>query len=472
MSLPAPSRRVRLTVALGGLALVLLALVDVVAASNVVAGLEGQRGDVAVPTWLFLLTGGAVIAASAMLSMLMTDRQFVGAYHTWSKRPTVPYGDTVLAAAGAAGAVLSALALVLVVYTGFTGPSLGSASLAVLFVFVGIRSGLTIVAYLVGNPWPTINPWRRVTERLPNGFVEYPDVGRWPAVAALLALIWIEVIAPVTEAPAVLAWGVVGYSLYTLAGAVLFSPETWFRHADPLSLWFRFYGAVGPLQRGEEGWSLRLPGARLGESELLADRSGVAFVVLLVWELTFSGLIVTPPGVSTVESLVGAGIPPLAAYLLLLVAGYGLFLGLYRLASRLARRRAETYLSVRTLGLRFAPPLLAIAAGYHLAHYFNFFIALSPSLWTAVTNPLSPPAPPAFTQVVLPAWVDLFEVAFVLAGHVLAVWVAHATSFDLFPGRLQAIRSQIPFVAVMVLYTMVSLWLLSMPTVELPYVQT
>ncbi len=471
MSIRLPSRRTRLTAILVGLALVLIAFVDVVAASNVVAGLEGERGEVAVPTWLFLLTGGAVIAASAMLSMLMTDRQFIRTYHDWSRCPSIPRGDTLLAAVGAAGALLSGLALVLVVYTGFTGPQLGSASFAVLFVFVGIRSALTMVAYCFGNPWPAINPWRRVVELVPNGFAEYPDVGRWPAVVALLALIWIEIIAPVSEAPAVLAWGVVGYTAYTLAGAVLFSPEDWFRNADPISLWFRFYGAVGPFQRGTAGWELRSPGARLGETDLVTDLSGVAFVVLLVWELTYSGFIVTAPGVTTVETLVGVGVPPVLAYLFLLVGGYALFLAAYWLASRRARRRAGTYLSVRYLALRFAPPLLGIAAGYHLAHYFNFFIALSPSLWTAIASPLSPPPPAAFTQVVLPGWVDLLEIGFVLAGHILAIWVAHATSFELFPGRLQAIRSQFPFIAVMVVYTMVSLWLLSMPTTGAVYVQ-
>ncbi len=471
MSIFVPSRRSWLTATLVGVGLVLVAFVDIVAASNVVAGLEGERGEVAVPTWLFLLTGGAVIAASAMLSMLMTDRQFIRAYHDWKRRPSIPRGDTLVGAVGALGAILAAVGLVLVVYTGFTGPPLGSASFAVLVVFVGIRSGLTMLAYLFGNPWPAINPWRRVAELVPNGFAEYPDVGRWPAVVALLALIWIEIVAPVTEAPAVLAWGVVGYTIYTLTGAILFSPDEWFRQADPISLWFRFYGAVGPFQRDDAGWELRSPGARLGETDLVTDLSGVAFVILLVWELTYSGFIVTAPGVTTVETLVGAGLPPIVAYLLLLVGGYALFLAAYSIASRRARQRAETYLSVRYLALRFAPPLLGIAAGYHLAHYFNFFVALSPSLWTAVASPLSPPPPAAFTQVVLPAWADLLEVGFVLAGHVLAIWVAHATSFELFPGRLQAIRSQYPFIAVMVLYTMVSLWLLSLPTTEAVYVQ-
>ena len=63
----------------------------------------------------------------------------------------------------------------------------------------------------------------------------------------------------------------------------------------------------------------------------------------------------------------------------------------------------------------------------------------------------------------LPAWFGGLQLAFVVVGHVLAVWVAHARSFALFPGRLQPIRSQYPFVAVMIAFTMSSLWVVAQP---------
>jgi hypothetical protein len=64
----------------------------------------------------------------------------------------------------------------------------------------------------------------------------------------------------------------------------------------------------------------------------------------------------------------------------------------------------------------------------------------------------------------LPAWISALNIAFVLGGHLVAIWVAHSTAYRLFPSRLQAIRSQYPFVAVMIGYTAVSLWLISLPT--------
>ncbi|WP_331236443.1 hypothetical protein [Natronorarus salvus] len=445
---------------LAALALVgTLALADVAAASNVVTGLADDAGDVTVPTWLYLLTGGAVVGASGLLSMLVTDRAFIEGVHEHTISVSTRWLRPVVVLPGAAGVVL----LALVVVVGLVGPTFANANLAVLVVFVGARAGLTTVAYLIGNPWPAIDPWRAIAERLPNGFVDYPaDLGVLPAVVGLLSLIWIEVIVPVTTVPRVLAVAVLAYSVYTLAGAIVFSPDDWFRYGDPLSVWFRFYGAVAPIQRTESGLELRLPGARLREGDAFRDLSVVAFSVLLVWELTYSGFVVTPPGVRTVELLVGIGLPPAIVYLSILLSGYALFLGIYWLAARRARRRAETYLTTRYLAFRFAPPLLAIAAGYHLAHYASFLLSLSPSLVGALATPFSPPLPPQV--LVPPPWFGTLDVAFVLVGHVLAVWAAHAASFDLFAGRLQAIRSQFPFVLVMVLYTMLSLWLLSLPT--------
>ncbi|WP_114578119.1 hypothetical protein [Saliphagus sp. LR7] len=435
-------------------------------ASNAVVGLSGSGGEITVPTWLYLASGGGVIGAMALLSMLVTDRVVIEGYH--DRTVDLPIdalhrvGDAVLGIVGIAG-----LAFVLVV--GVAGPQTGLVSGAVLLVFVGARAVLTMVAYAVGNPWPAINPWRRVAAALPTLGRSYPRrAGHWPAVAALLALIWLEVVAPLSSSPRALAAAVAGYSLVTVAGGVVFPTETWFRRADPLSVWFRCYGSVAPIQRTDDGLALRAPGARLGDDDVLAELSGVAFAVLLVWELTYSGFIVTPPGARAVEAAVGLGLPAELVYLLLLVGGFAAFWGAYWAAAGLTRRRAETFLSRRYLAVRFGPALLAIAAGYHLAHYAGFAIQLWPAFLDSLLMPLSPPANP--TRYALPGWFGYVEIAGILSGHVLAVWVAHTVSFELFPGKLQAIRSEYPFVALMIAFTVVSLLLVSLPETGAPYV--
>ena len=92
---------------------------------------------------------------------------------------------------------------------------------------------------------------------------------------------------------------------------------------------------------------------------------------------------------------------------------------------------------------------------------------LTPSLLSAGLAPLSPPAPVA---LVLPAWFGGVELAAVVLGHLLAIWVAHAVAYEVFPGKLQAVRSQYAVTAAMVCYTMASLWVVSQPYAVPPYI--
>jgi hypothetical protein len=181
---------------------------------------------------------------------------------------------------------------------------------------------------------------------------------------------------------------------------------------------------------------------------------------------TYDGLVATRAWRDLARPVVEAGLPPVLLYPLALVAGFGVFLGAYRLAVRYGARFAETYLPESRLAERFAPSLLAIAAGYHFAHYLGYFLSLTPMLLGALANPLSPPPP---RYLVLPGWFGGIELSGVLVGHLLAVWVAHAVAYDLFPSRLQAVRSQYALTAVMIVYTMTSLFVVSQPTVPVPF---
>jgi hypothetical protein len=53
----------------------------------------------------------------------------------------------------------------------------------------------------------------------------------------------------------------------------------------------------------------------------------------------------------------------------------------------------------------------------------------------------------------------------IVAGHALAVFLAHAMALRLYRDPGPALRSQLPMLALMVAYTMSSLWILSQPIV-------
>jgi len=451
------------------------------AASNAAVGLSDAAGDaLAVPRWLYVATGGAAIGASALLAGFVTDRGFVARIHGW--RRDLGGGDAIRRAADAAAGVGGVALVVLVVYRGVVGPQVSTVNFAVVVVFAGGRAGLTMATYLLGDVWPALNPLRAV-DRLPTGVVDYPDrLGRWPAVAGILFLVWVETTTGVTQRPAVLATAVVGYVVVAAAGTVLVGGEVWARNADPIATALRFYGRVAPLSWEDGRLTASIPGMRLvpeggPDGDVGVDEAGtsagsgdalvsglddVAVAVALVWELTFSGFVTTAQGGAAVRAVAAAGLPPLAVYATLFLGGFGVFYAAFLGAARVTARRMPTTRSARTLAVAFAPSLLVIAAGYHLAHYFGFFISLSPSLAAALSSPLSAPANPVV--LTLPAWVSALNIAFVLGGHLVAIWVAHSMAYRLFPSRLQAIRSQYPFVVVMIGYTAVSLWLVSLPT--------
>ncbi|WP_248299390.1 hypothetical protein [Halorhabdus amylolytica] len=467
-------RRLRRSLSTIGTFVALITIAAPVAAHGGSLGVEA-RETVTVPTWLFLLTGGAAVGASFLLASFVTDRRLIEGLHGWRRTLPFPSSGLLVAIVRIAGV----LGLVAIVAIGYLGPSQGLGNLAVLGVWVGWWAGYTATAYLLGESWRVLNPWRTIAGSLPSLDRDLPAVGAWPSVVGLLALIWVEVVSPLADTPALLATIVLGYSAVTLVGAVVFDSDAWFEHVDPVSRVFHYYGHVAPVASERTATDadravlddgrhpVRLPGVGLTRPDLLGDASEVAFVVALLWATTYDGFVATPAWRDIARPLVEAGVPAHVLYPLVLVVGFVFFLAVYRLASRYARRTAETYLSATVLARRFAPPLLAIAAGYHLAHYLGYFLSLAPVLLTVLGSPLSPPV--TVPVLSLPGWFTGVPVASVLLGHLLAIWIAHATAFELFPGRLQAIRSQYPFIAVMVLYTMTSLWIVTQPSIQPPF---
>ncbi|MFC6834986.1 hypothetical protein [Halomarina ordinaria] len=456
------------------------------------AGSLGGAAPVTVPSWLLAVTGGGAVVASFLFTSVVTDRALVRA--PYERGPTVSL-DRARTVGRRLLSLVGVLALLAVVVVGFVGPVAAVANLGVLLVWVGWWAGYSTTVYLVGNTWPALDPWRTIARHLPSLGYPYPArLGAWPSVVALLALVWLEVVSPLADAPRLLASVVLCYTLVTLAGASVVGRDVWFDRVDPVSRVFRYYGALAPVQRVDGRLALRVPGAALTVSglsgsptdrprtaersvradggrvrarRLVAGPDDVAFVVALVWVTTFDGLVSTAAWAGVARPLVDAGLPPLAVYLGALVVGFLLALGAFRLAARLARRSADAFVAPAELDRRFVLALVPIAAGYHLAHFLGYFLSLSPALAATLADPLSPPM--ALVVLVPPAWFGGLQVGFVVLGHLVGVWVAHVVAFETFTGRLQPLRSQYPYVALMVLYTTTSIWLLTQPYARPPF---
>lgn len=451
-----------------GTTLALVAAVFTQPTTAHVGGLSGTMTSATVPTWLTILTGGVIVGASFMFTSLMTDHATIRGINEWRVLVLTPDAARKAIRYAVQGTSISVLLVILV--TGFTRPQTPTSNFAILVVWAGWWAGYTMTVYLLGNSWPLLNPWRAIADILPvSRQLTYPEwLGAWPSIAALLSLVWLEVISPVAEDSQLLALLIIGYSVITIGGAGLYGTETWFEKVDPISRVFRCYGQLAPFQRTETGVEFKLPSAALAERRVAEGVDETAFIIALLWVTTYDGFVSTPLWADIIRPLVGVGIPPVLLYFVMIIAGFGFFFYIYRFAAHRARSTAGTYVTPNFIEGWFVPSLLPIAAGYHIAHFLGYFLTLTPALLTVLSQPFSPPS--NVQVLVLPSWFPVLQLLFVLLGHLVAVWVAHALAFDLFPGKLKPIRSQYPFIVVMIFYTMTSLWVVTQPFTSPPYV--
>jgi hypothetical protein len=442
-----------------------------VAVAGPVAAHGGGLGNVtaagAVPLWLTMITGGVVVGVSFLFASIVTDHDLIRDINGWWV--ALPSSETVARTARAAVRALAVVVLVVVLVAGVVGPADATRNFAVLTVWVGWWAGFTMSVYLVGNAWPAVDPFRTIASFLPDGDRDYPEhLGVWPSVVGLLAVVWLEVTLPVGDDPRLLAAAIAAYAVVTFVGATAYGSETWFGVVDPVSRVFRCYGRLAPVQRTDDGLTVALPSTAAAQRHGPDGFDETPFVVALLWVTSFDGFVTTPAWSTIVEAVVGVGVPALLVYLAVMLGGFALFHRAYVAASRRVPEYADSYVTPAAVRKRFAGALLPIAAGYHLAHYLGYFLALAPALGTVALSPFDPPANVLVLSI--PGWFSVVPLAAVVLGHLLAVWVSHGIAFDLFPGRLTPIRSQYPFIAVMILYTMTSLWIVAQPYAEPPYV--
>jgi hypothetical protein len=122
----------------------------------------------------------------------------------------------------------------------------------------------------------------------------------------------------------------------------------------------------------------------------------------------------------------------------------------------------------RSLVPDFVLPLVPIAAAYLAAHYFTQFVITGQFLVPLVSDPFGRGwdlfgtadfAPDL--AIVDPETVWYVQVGSLVVGHVAGLAVAHDRAVAIFPARRAALEAQLPMLALMVLYTLGGMWLLT-----------
>ena len=471
---PAPMRIVMVS-GLGGLA---------ACAAPPVLAHAGERGFILLlPTGLFQAGGTIAVAVSFLVVIWIRAaalrRKFERARRALFPVPRSHFGCNVAASA----------ALVVLVAAGLAGSRDPLANPLPLSVWTLTWVGLTFAHAVLGYLWPIVNPWTalaRLARRLLGrtggddaGLLDWRKaLGAWPAVALLLLFAWFELVHPAPQDPAVLAFAVAGYSVFTVAGMVLFGNGTWERNVEIFSRFFRIVSWIAPLGTIEEGGARRLaltfPGARLLAVDSL-PAAGVVFVLVTLATVSFDGLSRTfwwldlvgenpleHPGRTALVGrntlgLAGAAAALLGAYAITAVAG-----AWWSGSSAAAALR------------RFVVSIVPIAFGYHFAHYLPSFLVDAQYALKALSDPLDLGWNLLGTRdfhvtasfLTHHASVELIwyaQTAAIVAAHVAAVVVLHALAGESREGRLTTIRGELPLTGLMIGYTLFGLWLLSTP---------
>ncbi|MCO8246403.1 MULTISPECIES: hypothetical protein [unclassified Haladaptatus] len=366
--------------------------------------------------------------------------------------------------------------------------------------------GVALLSILVGTLWPVLSPWRalyRVFVWLEGEELavlgSYPErLGSWPALASYIVVIGIlENLTYIPKKGPLLTTAVLAvYTLVMVAGSLLYGTE-WFRRADPLGVLYRLFGRVASItitRRDDGGTDVALRPPWQGTLTPVRNTSLVLFAITAVYTVSFDGFTNTR---TYQDLLVGVqnslGTGP-AISILLYAIGLSVFVVSFGLCSHLVERlgggstdqRPSEGSEVNTDGgyvvgsdertrdsdwhgsaRHFAPTVLPIAAAYEVAHNYPYVFRNLAQLATVAVHPLSPSAQTANPLAWLP--VPVFwgsQVVLIVLGHVIAVVAAHYVAVERFETNAAARRGHLPLVALMVGYTVLSLWIISQPVVS------
>jgi hypothetical protein len=382
-----------------------------------------------------------------------------------------------------AAGLLSAALLVLVFLAALLGEPSSAVNLAPTFVLVVFWLGLVPVQVLFGDVWRVLNPWRAIADGVAWVWqalgqswtppLVYPErLGVWPAAVTLASFSAFELAYAEPANPRALALAIAIYSYAMWFGMAAVGRRTWDDHANGFTVYFGLLARISPFGQREDGRiAVRTPFSGLAGAA--ATPGLLAFVAVMLGSVGFDGLsrapfwtdlsadlqrpyILDAPGTAELIATALALAGLLACIVLVAVA--------YLVATRVAELITE---GGGRLARDFLLSLVPIALVYAVAHYFTLLVIQGQYAVPLASDPFgygwdvlgtidyAPDIAPFSPNTV---W--YVQVGALVAGHVAGLAVAHDRAVSLLPAR-DALRSQYPMLALMVLYTVGGLWLLS-----------
>ena len=197
-----------------------------------------------------------------------------------------------------------------------------------------------------------------------------------------------------------------------------------------------------------------------------------AFFALTLFALTaFHGLTMTPVWrlmTGTVKNITGAG--EITAFSIAMAVCIVIPVLVFYLFSRVSYFMAgSSGANFRSMFIKYSYSVIPIALFYHVAHNFEHFVVESQKLIVLISDPFGFGwnifgTADVQTASLFPVGTIWFtQVFMIVIGHVFGIYISHRYSYQMFKDRKSAIKSQIPMIVMMILFSILSLWLIAQP---------
>jgi len=416
------------------------------------------------PTGHYILGAAVTVGMTAVLGALAHRLPAFHAVELWERRVLIPLGVS---------SFLGFLVFLGLVGVGLWGATDPMHNLMTLVFWTGVWIAVPLGSMVFGNLWRPINPWTGPVRAMRvllgwRGSVGLTRFALWPAVCGYAGFVWFQMMSLSPDDPVTLARVAGVYWLVIFALAVAEGDE-WLSEGEFLTVLFGMIARVAPVwlevRHGRARLMAGWPGSQVPRLAPLS-LSAMVFVSLALAALTFDGLVETfwwqgligqnplePAGRSAVQEVNTAGFLVVWA-----LTGTMLWAGI-ALGQWLAGR---TRVAAGPVMLSF----LAIASGYHAAHYLVTLLTAGQYTLAALNDPLFqgdswlglPPFYVSFgfltDQRVMPLIYGA-QFAAILGAHLLAVLLVLRLA-----GPVRAL-AHLPLTGLMVGYTVLGLWLLS-----------
>jgi hypothetical protein len=452
---------------------------------RVLAHAFGERYDLPIPLYLFVLGGALVVVASFAL---VARRVRAGG----QPGPTAPADGAHLGEPHPAAGWLSVVVLALLIWCGFAGTQEVSENLLPTVFWLVVWVAVPLSVALLGDWTRPANVFAHLarfadSDRARSAVlggpepVHWPDrLGWWPAVLLFFGAACAELMFNLTTTvPHVIAWMLVSYAAVSMLGGLVFGSE-WLRRGEMFTVLFDTWGRLGWFRFGAPGRSGFAGGLERG---FAAHPSRLVFVLLMLLNVNFDGLLSTPQWQNDVlRELPGAYGEPgnpqhwfnvgafvvMTLVLLLLLTGFAV--------GSAAAGEHRTRWTVALAGL--LPSLVPIAFGYLVSHYLSYLLVNGQLLFPLIGNPTGLASwpfdlPYPFNDDYDPdpnllpgSFYWYVAVVVIVAVHVAAVVLANRRLVAVARDERLAHRSEYPWLVAMVGYTCLSLWLLAQPFTE------